>query len=137
HLHGGFDIRGDVGQPVLAIADGKVDTPFAAWSVGGQAEGLSLGRLKYIHMKVGRDPRDRPFDARWQQVSGEAGKLERIRVRRGTRFAAGEALGSINRMAHVHLSVGASGFERNAVALGFTGYADTFAPRITEVAVLD
>ncbi len=137
HLHGGFDIRGDVGQPVLAIADGKVDTPFAAWSVGGQAEGLSLGRLKYIHMKVGRDPRDRPFDARWQQLSGEDGKLERIRVRRGTRFAAGEALGSINRMAHVHLSVGASGFERNAVALGFTGYADTFAPRITEVAVLD
>ncbi len=137
HLHGGFDIRGDVGQPVLAIADGKVDTPFAAWSVGGQAEGLSLGSLRYIHMKVGRDPRDRQFDARWQQLSGEDGRLQRIRVRRGTRFAAGEALGTINRMAHVHLSVGASGFERNAVALGFTGYADAFAPRITDVAVLD
>ncbi|MEG2803044.1 NHL repeat-containing protein [Stenotrophomonas sp.] len=137
HLHGGFDIRGDVGQRVLAIADGKVDSAFAAWSVGGQGEGLALGRLKYIHMQVGRDPRGQAFDARWQQVRDEEGTLERIRVRRGTRFHVGEPLGSINRMAHVHLSVGASGFERNAVALGFVGYADAFAPRITEVALLD
>lgn len=137
HLHGGFDIRGDVGQRVLAVADGKVDSPAAAWSVGGQAEGLSLARLKYIHMKVGRDAREQPFDARFAQVFDADGTLERIRVRRGTRFQAGEALGSINRMAHVHLSVGASGFERNAVALGFTGYADAFAPRITGVALLD
>lgn len=137
HLHGGFDIRGDVGQRVLAISDGKVDSAFASWSVGGQAEGMALGRLKYIHMQVGRDPRGQPFDARWQQVLGVDGKLERVRVRRGTRFHVGEPLGSINRMAHVHLSVGASGFERNAVALGFVGYADAFAPRITSVEVLD
>jgi len=137
HLHGGFDIRGDVGQRVLAIADGKVDSAFASWSVGGQAEGLALGRLKYIHMQVGRDPRGQAFDPRWQQVLGPDGKLERVRVRRGTRFHVGEPLGSINRMAHVHLSVGASGFERNAVALGFVGYADAFAPRITSVEVLD
>lgn len=137
HLHGGFDIRGDVGQRVLAIADAKVDSAFASWSVGGQAEGLALGRLKYIHMQVGRDPRGQPFDPRWQQVLDLDGKLERVRVRRGTRFHVGEPLGSINRMAHVHLSVGASGFERNAVALGFVGYADTFAPRITAVELLD
>ncbi len=137
HLHDGFDIRGDVGQTVLAMADAKVSSPFPSWSVGGQAEGLSLDRLRYIHMKVGRDARDRAFDARWPQLRNLDGKLERIRVRRGTRFKAGEPLGSINRMAHVHLSVGAGGFQRNAVALGFVGYADSFAPRITEVAVLD
>jgi sugar lactone lactonase YvrE len=137
HLHDGFDIRGDVGQAVLAIADGKVSSPLPSWSVGGQAEGLSLDRLRYIHMKVGRDARDRAFDARWPQLLDMDGKLERIRVRRGTRFKAGEPLGTINRMAHVHLSVGASGFQRNAVALGFKGYADTFAPRITDVALLD
>jgi sugar lactone lactonase YvrE len=137
HLHGGFDIRGDVGQRVLAIADGKVDSAAASWAVGGQGEGLALGRLKYIHMQVGRDPRGQPFDARWQPLLDLDGKLERIRVRRGTRFRVGEPLGSINRMAHVHLSVGASGFERNAVALGFTGYADRFAPRITAVELLD
>jgi sugar lactone lactonase YvrE len=137
HLHDGFDIRGDVGETVLAIADGKISSPVPAWTVGGQAEGLSLDRLRYIHMKVGRDARDRAFDARWPQLLDLDGKLERVRVRRGTRFTAGEPLGSINRMAHVHLSVGASGFERNAVALGFTGYADAFAPRITGVEVLD
>jgi len=137
HLHDGFDVRGDVGQTVRAVADGKVSTPFAAWSVGDQAEGLSLDRIRYIHMQVGRDAQGRAFDARWPQLLDLDGKLERVRVRRGTRFAAGDPLGSINRMAHVHLSVGASGFERNAVALGFTGYADAFAPRITGVEVLD
>ena len=137
HLHDGFDIRGDVGQTVRAVADGKVSSPFAAWSVGDQAEGLALDRIRYIHMKVGRDPQGRAFDARWPQLLDLDGKLERVRVRRGTRFQAGDPLGSINRMAHVHLSVGASGFERNAVALGFTGYADAFAPRITGVEVLD
>ncbi len=137
HLHDGFDIRGDVGQTVRAVADGKVSSPFGAWSVGDQAEGLALDRIRYIHMKVGRDPLGRAFDARWPQLLDLDGKLERVRVRRGTRFQAGDPLGSINRMAHVHLSVGASGFERNAVALGFTGYADAFAPRITGVEVLD
>ena len=137
HLHDGFDIRGDVGQTVLAMVDAKVSSPFSSWAVGGQGEGLSLDRLRYIHMKVGRDARDRAFDARWPQLHGVDGKLERVRVRRGTRFKAGEPLGSINRMAHVHLSVGASGFQRNAVALGFVDYADAFAPRITEVALLD
>lgn len=137
HLHDGFDIRGDVGQTVRAVADGKVSTPFAAWSVGDQAEGLSLDRIRYIHMRVGRDAQGRAFDARWPQLLDGDGQLERVRVRRGTRFAAGDPLGSINRMAHVHLSVGASGFERNAVALGFTGYADAFAPRITGVELLD
>ena len=137
HLHDGFDIRGDVGQTVLAMADAKVSSPFPSWAVGGQGEGLSLDRLRYIHMKVGRDARDRAFDARWPQLRDLDGKLERVRVRRGTRFKAGEPLGSINRMAHVHLSVGASGFQRNAVALGFVAYADAFAPRITEVALLD
>ena len=52
HLHGGFDVRGDVGQTVLAIADGKISSPVAAWNLGEQAEGLAVDRLKYIHMRV-------------------------------------------------------------------------------------
>jgi hypothetical protein len=40
-------------------------------------------------------------------------------------------------MAHVHLSVGGSGYERNAIALGFTGYADTQPPRIDGIHLLD
>ncbi len=46
-------------------------------------------------------------------------------------------MGSINNQAHVHLAVGTGGFETNAVALGFQNYADHFAPRITDVALLD
>jgi hypothetical protein len=53
------------------------------------------------------------------------------------RIHVGDRLGSINNQAHVHLAVGTGGFETNAVALGFQGYADHFAPRITDVALLD
>ncbi|MBK0027575.1 gluconolaconase [Stenotrophomonas sp. S48] len=137
HLHGGFDVRGDVGQTVLAIAEGKISSPIAAWSLGGQGEGLAVDRLKYIHMRVGRTPRGEPFDARWQPLYADDGTLERIRVRRGTRIHVGDRLGSINSQAHVHLALGTGGFETNAVALGFHNYADHFAPRITDVALLD
>jgi len=138
HLHGGFDIRGDVGQTVLAVAAAKVGSPVATWSLGGQAEGLSLDTLDYIHMKVGRDAAGRALDpARFQLVYDEAGQLERVRVRRGTRFNPGDALGSINSQAHVHLAVGPSGYERNAVRLGFANYADHVPPRIDDIALLD
>ncbi|HAL23031.1 MAG TPA: gluconolaconase [Stenotrophomonas sp.] len=137
HLHGGFDVRGDVGQTVLAIAEGKISSPIAAWSLGGQGEGLAVDRLKYIHMRVGRTPRGEPFDARWKPLYADDGTLERIRVRRGTRIHVGDRLGSINSQAHVHLALGTGGFETNAVALGFHNYADHFAPRITDVALLD
>ena len=102
-----------------------------------QAEGLAVDRLKYIHMRVGRTPRNEPFDARWQALYDEQGRLERMRVRRGMRIHVGDRLGSINNQAHVHLAVGTGGFETNAVALGFQNYADHFAPRITDVALLD
>ena len=138
HLHGGLDIRGDVGQTVLAIADGKVSSPSAAWGFGELGEGLAIDTLGYIHMRVGRTPRGEVLDAsRFLIVHGDDGKPERVRVRRGTRFAAGDALGTINGMAHVHLSVGAPGYERNAVALGFVNYADHYAPRIDRIELLD
>jgi DNA-binding beta-propeller fold protein YncE len=138
HLHSGFDVRGDVGQTVLAIAGGKVSSPASSWTLGGQAEGLSVDNLDYIHMKVGRDAANRALDpARMRLLYDDDGKLERVRVRRGTRFQPGDALGSINNQAHVHLAVGPSGYERNAVRLGFANYADTVAPKIDDIALLD
>ncbi len=138
HLHGGLDIRGDVGAQVLAIADGKVSSPSAAWGLDQQGEGLAVDGLGYIHMRVGRDARDAVSDpSRFQLLRDENGQAERIRVPRGTRFRAGDVLGTINRMAHVHLSVGASGFERNAVVLGFIGYADHYVPHIERIELLD
>ena len=138
HLHGGLDIRGDVGAQVLAIADGKVSSPSAAWGLDQQGEGFAIDGMNYIHMRVGRDARDVVFDpSRFQLLRDDAGEPERMRVARGTRFKAGDVLGTINRMAHVHLSVGASGFERNAVALGFSGYADHYLPHIDGIELLD
>lgn len=138
HLHSGFDVRGDVGQTVLAVASAKVSSPASTWTLGGQAEGLSLDKLDYIHMKVGRDAANRPLDpTRMQLVYDEAGQLDRVRVRRGTRFQPGDALGSINNQAHVHLAIGPSGYERNAVRLGFSNYADHVAPKIDDIALLD
>ena len=78
--------------------------------------------------------------ARAQQREAEQGRAEergrgqrgvapeRGRVRRGTRFSVGDALGTVNRMAHVHLSIGPSGYERNAIGLGFTGFTDASRP---------
>lgn len=138
HLHGGLDIRGDVGATVLAIADGKVSSPSAAWGFDGLGEGLGVGPLDYIHMRVGRTPRGDLLDpARFQLLHDLSGDPSRIRVRRGTRFAAGDPLGTVNRMAHVHLSIGPSGYERNAIGLGFTGFTDAYPPRIDEVALFD
>jgi hypothetical protein len=139
HLHNGLDVRGDVGQEVVAIADGKVSNPSASWGrVGQLGEGMALDDVSYIHMRVGRTASGEWIDpARFVPVFDAAGSLERMRVRRGTRFRAGDVLGTINAMAHVHLVVGTSGYERNAIALGFRNYSDRYAPRIDAIELLD
>ena len=138
HLHSGLDIRGDVGAEVMAIADAKVSSPSGTWGMGELSEGIALDSISYIHMRVGRTAQEKVIDtARFQLLSDDTGAPERIRVPRGTRFKAGDVLGTINRMAHVHLSVGASGFERNAAALGFKDYSDRYSPRIDSIRLFD
>lgn len=138
HLHAGLDIRGDVGEAVVTIADGKVLSPAAASGFGRLGEGLAIGPLMYIHVKIGRDKSGRPVDPRrMQMLRNAAGKIERVRVARGTRYLAGEVIGSINPMAHVHLALGAPGFQRDALALGFTGFVDDVPPRIDSIELFD
>ena len=138
HLHNGLDVRGNVGATVLAIADGKVSSPLAAWNFGGQAEGLAIDELGYVHMRVGRTPQGRSLDpSRFLFVTGDDGKPVHARIPRGTRFRAGDALGTINAQAHVHLIVGPNGYQHNAIRLGFRHYADTVPPRIDGVSLLD
>ncbi len=138
HLHDGLDVRGEVGATVLAIADAKVASPLASWGFGDAGEGLSLDGLGYIHMRVGRNARGEVIDAaRFQLLRGADGRPERMRVRRGTRFHVGEPLGSINAMAHVHLSVGVPGYERDPLALGFAGFVDRQPPHIDGIRLQD
>ncbi|WP_115007090.1 NHL repeat-containing protein [Xanthomonas campestris] len=138
HLHAGLDIRGDVGQTVHAIADAKVSSPYPTWGLEQLGEWLALDTIGYTHMRVGRTAQGKPLDPqRFHLLTDVDGKPDRMRVLRGTRFRAGDALGTLNGMAHVHLTAGANGFERNAVQLGFIGYADHVAPHIDRVSLLD
>ncbi|HEX8603419.1 MAG TPA: NHL repeat-containing protein, partial [Pseudoduganella sp.] len=136
HFHMGLDVRADVGAPVVAVAPAKVADPYPNWGYATLSEGMSLGTLSYIHMKVGRDRRDRALDERFEVLAGERGKPERVRVRRGTRFATGDTLGTINGMAHVHLDYFPTGGVENPLTLPFVGLRDTVAPRIQGVVLL-
>ena len=141
HFHAGLDVRADVGAKVLAVFPSKVSDPYANWGFDTLSEGISVGPLSYIHMRVGRDSRGRPLDPRFQVMLAESGrargKVERVRVPRGTRFAVGDPLGTINAMAHVHLDYYQGGAVVNPLSLPFVGFSDTVAPRINSIALFD
>jgi hypothetical protein len=131
HLHSGVDVFGVYGQTVRAVREEKVTSPLANWGFGGLNEGVRAGLMTYIHLRVGRDEHDTmlrntPFVA----VRDEAGKVVRVRVRRGTRLRVGDALGTINRMYHVHMNLGPPGAEVNPLTLPFAGFTDKTPPVI-------
>lgn len=137
HFHAGLDVRADVGAKVLAVFPATVTDPHANWGFNTLSEGLSLGSLSYIHMRVGRDPQGRALDARFQILRDAKGKAERVRVPRGARFAVGDALGTINAMAHVHLDYYEGGTVVNPLRLPFVGFTDTVPPTIQRIALYD
>ncbi|HLL71768.1 MAG TPA: hypothetical protein VK363_10070 [Pyrinomonadaceae bacterium] len=131
HLHSGIDIFGTYGQTVRAVFDEKVESPLTNWGHGSLNEGLRVGVMTYVHLRVGRDERDKLIDeARFAPVRDAEGKLTRLRIKRGTRFRAGDALGTINRMYHVHMNFGAPNAEQNPLQLPLTGFTDARAPVI-------
>jgi hypothetical protein len=131
HLHSGIDIFGTYGQTVRAVLDEKVESPLTNWGHGELNEGLRAGVMTYVHLRVGRNERDELIDeARFTPQRDDEGKLTRVRIRRGTRFRAGDALGTINRMYHVHMNFGAPNAEQNPLALPLVGFTDKVAPRI-------
>ena len=137
HLHSGIDISGSHGATVRAIYDEKVASPLPNWGFGGANEGLRVGAFAYIHQRVGRAQDDKMFgDPRFVAVYDEAGKLARVRVRRGTRFRAGDALGTVNRMNHVHLNFGAPANEANPLALPLANFSDHVAPTIARDGIM-
>ncbi|MCU1267739.1 MAG: gluconolaconase [Acidobacteria bacterium] len=131
HLHSGLDVFGAYGEMVRVIRSEKVVSPLANWGFAGLNEGLRLGIISYIHLQVGRDKEARVFaDQRFIPVRGDDGKVNRLRIRRGARFRVGDALGTINRMYHVHLIVGPPGAEINPLSLWPVGFSDKVAPQI-------
>jgi hypothetical protein len=136
HFHAGLDVQAPIGEPVLAIHADKVSRPLASWGFGKLNEGLSLGAFRYIHMRVGRNLQDAITDPqRFSAVSGET--VARMRVKRGARFSVGDRLGSVNRMAHVHLEYRPNGAPENPLALQFPEQLDQIAPRIASIRLYD
>jgi len=137
HFHAGLDVQADVGSSVHVVEKAKVSDPLPNWAFASLGEGINLGTTSYIHMKVGRDKKNRALDNRFQLLLNDKGKPERVRVRRGTRFYVGEQLGVVNLMAHVHLNLYDRGRVVNPLALPFPGLRDTIAPVIQGIALYD
>ena len=131
HLHSGLDVFGPYGEVVRAVRSEKVTNSLANWGFSSLNEGMRVGVVSYIHMHVGRDKDAKMFDdPRFIPVNDSEGKLARVRIRRGTRFRTGEAVGTVNRMYHVHMNVGPPGGEINPLSLSPVGFSDSIAPVI-------
>jgi hypothetical protein len=77
-------------------------------------------------------------DTRFQFEKDATGKLVGIRVPRGSSFNAGEPVGTLNKMNHVHLIAGRSGSEINALdALVLPNLVDSRSPVIERVDLFD
>jgi sugar lactone lactonase YvrE len=143
HLHSGLDVFGAYGDVVRAVRSEKVTSPLANWGFGSLSEGMRVGVMSYIHIQVGRDNGSKMFaDPRFVSLTegeGKDRKLTRVRVRRGARFGPGDALGTVNRMYHVHMNVGPPGAEINPLSLAPVGFVDNIAPVIEKdgIQILD
>lgn len=140
-FHNGLDVAGSYGETARFVRSEKVLLPLAAedFNAKNNRERLRMPTLGYIHIRVGRDQNDRPFDdARFVFGRDETGKLNGLRVPRGAKFRAGEAVGTLNAFNHVHLIAGETGAEMNALAaLVLPGVRDTVAPKIEKIVLSD
>lgn len=134
-FHNGLDITGALGETVRAVRGERVLRPLIVASVGTARERIRLPSIGYVHLRVGRFTGDRAFDDERFIISrDERNRVTRVRVRRGTRFAASDALGTLNEQYHVHLIAGTVGAEWNALAaLSLPGVEDSVAPTIEDV----
>jgi len=138
HFHNGLDVQANMGVPVLAVAAEKVSSPLPNWGYGDLGEGIGIDNFVYLHMRVGRDIKNAPLDpARFTLLADDKGKPARVRVKRGTRFAAGDPIGTVNRMFHVHLVHRTAKGESNPLSLPFPNLRDSMAPRIDGIALHD
>lgn len=138
HFHNGLDVQGNMGVPVVAVASEKVSSPLPNWGYDELGEGIAIDSFAYYHLRVGRDIKNAPLDpARFALLPDANGKTERVRVKRGTRFAVGDTLGTVNRMFHVHLVHRTPKGEANPLALPFPGVEDSVVPRIDSIALHD
>jgi len=137
HLHSGLDVFGAYNEVARAVRDEKVVSPLPNWGFDSLNEGLRVGIVSYIHIHVGRDKDGKMFDDSRFTLLSDGEKPWRVRIKRGTRFKVGEALGTVNRMYHVHMNVGPPGAEINPLSLAPVGFVDSIAPTIESIQLFD
>ncbi|HVF90956.1 MAG TPA: NHL repeat-containing protein [Blastocatellia bacterium] len=132
HVHSGLDVRGNMGEAVVSVLDEKVSSPLPAWGFSGANEGVRIGVMSYIHIRVGRDVRSQvQAGGRFRpRLDYPAGVLTGIRLKRGTRFRVGDFIGTLNQLYHVHMNLGPWNAQANPIILPLTGFEDTVAPVI-------
>ncbi len=131
HLHAGIDVFAPDGATARAVFGEKVAGVISTWNLGTLNEGLRVAAFTYYHLRVGRGKDDRPYDdPRFVPVFDDQKKIARVRIRRGTRFRVGDALGTVNTMFHVHLNFGPPGNEINPLALPLIDFSDHVPPQI-------
>lgn len=141
-FHNGLDVPGGYGELTRAMFTEPVTLPLAVESVGTTRERIRLPLFGYIHVKIGRDKDDQLLpnlaNGAVTFTRNPQGQVTGVRIRRGTVFKAGDAIGSLNRLNHVHLIAGQWGNEFNALSvLRLPGLTDTVAPTIEAVAIAD
>ena len=134
-FHNGLDIAGGYGEKAHFIRDEKVLNPISTDNFDTLRELIRMPTIGYIHIRLGRDASNKSLgDDRFQFDPGITG----VRVRRGTEFKAGDVIGTLNAMNHVHMIAGPSGDEMNALdALKLPGITDTIPPVIEQVEFYD
>lgn len=138
-FHNGLDIVGGYGETARFIRTEKVLLPVSVYNFATLRELIRMPTLGYIHIRLGRDKDDKIYaDKRFQFSFDEKGKPKNLRVPRGARFAAGDAVGTLNAMNHVHLVAGRSGAEMNGLdALRLPGISDSRPPVIEQISLFD
>lgn len=142
HFHTGLDIPGAYGETVCAIFSERVTRPLAAEDAGELRERLRLPFFQYIHLRLGRDRNDQPLGnfapGAISFQRGEDNRVVGVRLRRGTRINAGDPIGTLNQLNHVHLVAGPPAYEINALSLlRLPGLGDTMPPVIEDVTILN
>lgn len=138
-FHNGLDIAGSYGETARFVRSEKILDPLSTENFGTLRELIRMPTMGYFHIRLGRDVSNRSFgDPRFLFSEGNDGNLNGVRIPRGTKFSAGEAIGTLNQMNHVHLIAGPTGSEMNALAaLELPNVRDSIAPTIENVALYD
>jgi sugar lactone lactonase YvrE len=141
-FHNGLDVPGAFGELARAVYTERVMRPLSVEGAGSLRERVRLPLFGYIHVRIGRDRNDQLLpnfaDGAVTFRRDVQGQITGVRLRRGTLIKAGDPIGALNRLNHVHMIAGLPGAEFNALAaLRLPGISDSIPPVIEAVTIAD